>query len=73
MLSIDKWLDLYALSIQYHVRIIDRSSKFCQMSECIDVSPLRWNETKGWSKPDIEFEGIEIRYLWKQFKPKCYQ
>lgn len=64
------WIDMYAHSISTHLRIIDKHTKFKLVSDDIDISPLRWNETRGWGMPDIEIHGIELRYLWKQFKPK---
>lgn len=64
-----KWIEMYALSIQSHTRIIDKKLKIKNISGHLEIDNQRWDERKGWSKPDRENNIVEHRYLWKQFKP----
>lgn len=38
----------------------------------LEIHHLKWNKyyINGWGIPDKDLGGIEIYYLWKQFKPK---
>ena len=77
--ALPNYLNELCFSYKYHMRIItDEPISFPKNYEIIghddyiEISNQRWDkhERNGWSKPDFEFNGIELRYLWKQFKPQ---
>lgn len=76
------FINAKALQYLVHFRIITAEElsfmdkiKIEKHDNQFELSSVKWNEHshKGWGKPDIEYKGIEIRYLWKQFKPLSFE
>jgi len=61
-----------------HLRIVDENISFSKIYEftkwddMIEIERQSWKNSNGWGKPDLEFYGIEIRYLWKEFEPLSF-
>lgn len=82
--KINKYIDDLAFSYLWHIRIIvpdeegifgKRREYYKALEQNIEVSSVPWykHEKRGWSKPDLQFGDVEIRYLWKQFRPSNNQ
>jgi len=71
-------IDKLAFQNKMHLRIIDENIEFpknyewVKWSDTIEVEKQSWVKAKGWGKPDLEFDGVEIRYLWKEFEPLSF-
>lgn len=85
IISGHKFIDDYANSIKAHYRVIfDSTKEFTityrdlkppyKFDDMIELSSIPWHKHshKGWGKPDVSINGLEIRYLGKQFSPKKY-
>ena len=75
------FIDATAFTYQWHLRIITdtpvafpKNYELVKYDTNIEVNNISWDkhERSGWSKPDKQFLDVEVRYLWKQFKPMSF-
>lgn len=73
------YVDMICLKHNSYDRIIvDKEPQFPDNYKMIghntklELSTKRWNEHRGWGKPDLVYGGVEVHKIWKDISIKTF-